>query len=187
MRPFGRPLSRISARPVVRNSRARSHGQTQEERWVRTLDAKSSESIGARLLADARSPVVRYRVLRDVLRLRRNDARLLAARENAARSRWVNQLATEQRADGSWGRFHSADSALRRRVPTSEAAIGRAIDLGLDRSHPILRKAAAHVAAILRGDAQFPDPAEKNERWPAGVRLFCASTLAGIDPAAREV
>ncbi len=35
---------------------------------------------------------------------------------------------------------------------------------------------------ILDGSIDFPDPPEKNDRWPTGWRLFCAAMLALIQP-----
>jgi hypothetical protein len=36
---------------------------------------------------------------------------------------------------------------------------------------------------MIQGRLAFADPAEKNDRWPIGVRLFLASTLSLIHPA----
>ena len=60
--------------------------------------------------------------------------------------------------------------------------VQRALALGLDASHPILRKASSHLTKILTGKTRPRDRSEKNDRWPTGVQLFAASTLARIRP-----
>jgi hypothetical protein len=119
-------------------------------------------------------PIVRVRLERDVLRRPANV-------KSIAHHPHVLQLAAEQRRDGGWGRFHSRDSSRQQCVATTEAAVQRALELGLDAHHPILRRASRYIAAIVRGKIAFPE-SEKNARWPVGVRLFAASTLAQIEP-----
>ncbi|MCQ3936206.1 MAG: hypothetical protein DPW18_04060 [Chloroflexi bacterium] len=125
-------------------------------------------------------PVVRLRLLRDVLRS--SPEEIARAKKEASESSWVVQLGKEQRQDGSWGRFHSEDTRLKQKIPTTEFGVARAQALGLDDSHPITRKAVNYLACLLKGEFDFPDPAEKNNRWSTGVRLFTASTLARISP-----
>lgn len=45
-----------------------------------------------------------------------------------------------------------------------------------------MSSAARHLEAVLQGEATIRDPSEKNVRWPLGVELFTASTLARIRP-----
>ena len=126
-------------------------------------------------------PVVELRVRRDVLDVA--VARTLVA--DVAESPQVRSLADEQRADGSWGRLHSEDTTLGLEYATTEFAVRRAVSLGLTETHAMLRRARSCLARYIRsGDC--PDPAEKNDRWPTGVRLFAASTLALFAPKARE-
>jgi hypothetical protein len=99
-------------------------------------------------------------------------------------SRRTQELARTQRADGSWGRFHSRDSRANQPIPTTEIGLARALALGLDDRHPVVHQAAAYVAALLQAPiVAFPDPPEKNDRWPTSVRLFTAATLALVWPA----
>ncbi|MBI4878074.1 MAG: hypothetical protein HY812_00220 [Planctomycetes bacterium] len=140
-----------------------------------------------RLLRQDPDPVVRLRLLRDVLRLAPGDPLLVRARSAAASSRWVALLRRQQRPDGSFGRLHSAGTRSTGRVSTTETGVQRALALGLHPRHPVLERAAQHLAALLRGTARFPDPPEKNDRWATGSRLFAAATLALIRPDARTV
>lgn len=135
-----------------------------------------------RILARDPDPVVRFRLLRDVLRRPIEDHELMQARQNLAHSRWVQELEREQRDDGSWGRLHSKDYSANQKIPTTEAGVERALALGLDAAHHVMRKTARHLAAILDGKIQPRDRPEKNDRWPTGVQLFAASILAQIAP-----
>ncbi len=140
------------------------------------------EKTAERLLARDPDPVVRHRLLRDVLRALPGTPALAAARAALDDSRWVRELAREQRPDGSWGRFHSRDSTSAQRIGTTETGVERALALGLDAAHPVLEKAARYLMGILDGSIAFPDPPERNTRWPIGTRLFAAATLALLRP-----
>jgi hypothetical protein len=140
------------------------------------------EQIAADVLAQNPGPVVRHRLLRDVLRLPAEDAALQAAREHLDDSRCVQELAREQWSDGGWGAFHSRSTKRKQKIASTEVGVERAIALGLEATHPILDRAARYIAAIMAGRLAFPDYHEKNDRWPTGMRLFLASTLSLIRP-----
>jgi hypothetical protein len=125
---------------------------------------------------------VRIRLLRDVLRVAPGDERLRTARHALEDSPHFERLRREQRADGSWGRLHSRDTASAQSVPTTEWAVDRALALGVAAGDPMLQKASAYLASVLRGEIVLSDPPERNDRWATGVRLFAAATLARIDP-----
>ena len=131
-------------------------------------------------------PVVRLRVYRDVLGTGDLAGEIARLRQQIDATQSVKSLEEEQRADGSWGRLHSEDTSLRQRHPTTEYAVRRAVSLGLTADHPILGLARHHLANIIRTGV-CPDPAEKNDRWSTGVRLFAASTLARFDPENSDV
>lgn len=135
-------------------------------------------AVAARLLSEAPDPVVRHRLIRAVF------GTTLRSPEQACNP-WVDALLSEQRDDGSWGRFHSQDSRCPLLVPTTEFAIERATALGLEPGHPALRRAAQYARDLLRGTATFPDPPEKNDRWLTGTQLFAAATLSLLRPGAR--
>jgi hypothetical protein len=135
-----------------------------------------------RILALDPDPVVRWLLLRDILRTEAGEPELERARQLLLTSRWVRQLEGEQWEDGSWGRFHSMDSRSRQRVPTTEVGVERALALGLPADHPVLARAADYLAAVLHGTIIPRDRPEKNDRWPTGVRLIAAATLALIQP-----
>jgi hypothetical protein len=138
------------------------------------------------LTYDPDSPV-KVRLLRDLLLLPPNDKELKQARRALDKSPHVVALKNSQRPDGGWGRFHSADSRIKSKIPTTEMAVLRTLALGLDKDHPIVRKAVRYLEKLLDGKIAFPDPAEKNNRWPTGCGLFVSSTLARIDPANKRL
>jgi hypothetical protein len=129
-----------------------------------------------KLLEMRASPVASLRLKREILALEPDQTKV----EN--HSRQVRLLMDEQRTDGSWGTFHSRDTSAKQRITTTEAGVERAICLGLDQNHPVLTRARDYIQSIMLGRIPFPDYHEKNDRWPTGMRLFLASTLARIDP-----
>ncbi len=95
---------------------------------------------------------------------------------------WVQQLILEQHLDGSWGRFHSPNSTSRQKIISTEFSIDRGLALGLDASHPAFCRVVDYLTQLLSGQRDFPDPAERNDRWPVGVGLFSAAALALLKP-----
>jgi len=138
---------------------------------------------GHRLRAADLDPVVRFLLLRDVLALPEASPQLKAARASACTSVQVRRLQAAQLPNGSWGPFHSMRSAQHTRVPTTEAGVTRALALGLEDDHPVLRRAGDYIERILADAEPFPDRAEVNARWPIGTTLFAAGTLARFRPA----
>jgi hypothetical protein len=148
------------------------------------VSGQAQQLAGAAEQVLARNPAApaRVRLLRDVLGRRADDAELRQARAELEHCRWVVELAAEQRADGGWGAFHSRDTRLKQKIPTTEAGIERAVALGLTEASPVLAKARDYLAGLLANPAAFPDYPEKNDRWPTGVAMFLAGTLAQFSP-----
>jgi hypothetical protein len=134
------------------------------------------------ILQEGPAPVVRFRLLRDVLKALPNNDVLFSAHREMLQSRWVLELKSEQREDGSWGRFHSAMKS-KGKIVTTEAAVERGLALGLEASDPIFQAAVNYLSHLLAGSINFPDPAERNNRWATGTQLFATSTLARVNPA----
>ena len=140
------------------------------------------EELTGRVLRDDCDPVVRFRLLRDVLNVPPDSDEFVDARRGMLKSRWVLELKREQRDDGGWGRFHSAMKS-KGKIVTTEAAVERGLALGLEAADPTFRATIGYLSRLLEGSIDFPDPAERNDRWATGARLFAASTLARICPA----
>ena len=64
------------------------------------MKVRELEAIAESILAEDPDPVVRYRLLREVLRCSASDGRLKTAREGLDTSRHVQLLQREQHADG---------------------------------------------------------------------------------------
>jgi len=147
----------------------------------REFTRKQIESLGGRLLEGQPNAIVCYRLLRDVLCLTPGCTDLETARLQMLSHPWVAELAREQHSDGTWGRFHSMDSTVKARFPTSEVAIRRALALGLDKDAPVLVRAVEFLRKVLEGKAAWSDRVEKSEGWPIGMEAITAATLAQVD------
>jgi hypothetical protein len=135
-----------------------------------------------RLLDHQPNAIVRYRLLRDVVKVPSDSPELVTARHRLLEHPWVAQLAREQKLNGVWGRFHTQDTKNKTVFITSEQAIQRALALGLDKDTPILVKAVKYMEEVLTGEAVWSDWVEKSEGWPIGVEAITAATLAQVDP-----
>lgn len=130
-------------------------------------------------------PVIKFRLLRDVLKQPTDNPEIIQAKTKLSTSRWVQELKKEQWNDGSWGRFHSMDYKAEQKIPTTEYGVSRALALGLDISHPILQTAGEYITCILDGTLKWRDRREvswSQSWWDSGVQLISASTLAQIQP-----
>jgi hypothetical protein len=137
--------------------------------------------IGERLLAQTADPVLRVRLLRDVLYKSADSHEFIKTYKDLDRHPHVRALIGEQWADGSWGRLHSKDCSLKRDISTTEVGVERATNLGLDQYHPILQKASRYLVFVIE-TGEVLDWPEKNDRWETGVRLFAAASQARIEP-----
>ncbi len=102
--------------------------------------------------------IVRFRLLRDVLHLLPASPELSQITTKLNRHPWIKQLSQDQQPDGSWGRFHSMDSRIKARFPTSEVAVRRALALGLDKDNPILARAASYMQRVLGRTGHLAGP-----------------------------
>lgn len=144
------------------------------------------EELASLMLERTDEPVVRYRLLRDVLRSPQTSV-LRQERDKVLQSRHILELVSTQRKDGNWGRFHSRDGTDKRTAYTTETAVERGLALGLDAECTVFRRAISYMISVLEGIVVWPDPPEKNDRWPVGVQLITAATLAQVDPGNRSV
>jgi hypothetical protein len=142
-------------------------------------------SLALRILDLDPDPAPRYLVLRDLWHCAPGEASLRAAQNNLSESRWIIALAGAQQPDGTWGRFHTQDTRVKRLFPTSEYAIRRALALGLDQHSPVLQKVSGFIQAHLQGKTTWPDPPEKHDHplvFPYNIRSVSAGMLALIQP-----
>ena len=146
------------------------------------MKTESLATIAAKVLLLHPQPVPRFRLLRDVLFLKPDDPELISAKSAALQSQWVKELEGVQESNGIWGRFHSQDTKVKKTFRTSEAAIQRALSLGLDKDDAILKRAVSYIEKFLLGQEQWSDWAEKHEGWVVNTRFITAGTLAKVDP-----
>jgi len=85
-------------------------------------DQEAIEEMAGIILHEDPDPVVRFRLLRDVLKEPPNTDTLMNTRRELLQSRWVLKLGNEQIEAGSWGRFHSA-TRTKGKIGTTEAAV----------------------------------------------------------------
>jgi hypothetical protein len=137
---------------------------------------------GKLLLDRQTNPVIRHKILKDILKTEKNDQELKVLKAAVIDSPLVKELEDEQLYDGSWGRFHWKDYSVRNKFPTTCIAIDRALYLGLEKQDMILDNALAHVEEVIQGKVRLPDPYEVNERWPALHKNRIAYCLEKLDP-----
>ena len=142
------------------------------------------EETARQILQDGPGPVIRFRLLRDVIKVFPDSDMLNIARQEMLSSRWVAELRCEQKEDGGWGRFHSA-TKTKGKIATTEAAVERGLALGLEASDAPFQAVIQYLSCLLEGRIDFPDPPERNSRWETGKKLFAAATLARICPTLR--
>lgn len=136
--------------------------------------------IAQELLNRGLEPVQAYIILKDILEVPKSDNLLMDTEEKVLSGRWVKELEEAQEPDGTWGRFHSMDSGVKRKFPTTEHAVRRALALGLDENSNILDKAAAYMSAVIKGATAWPDRVEHFNEWPVTTRMITAATLSAI-------
>lgn len=139
------------------------------------------EACGRRLLDLAPDPVPRFLILRDILRRSAREAEVRHAREEMLRTRAVAEVAAGQQSHGGWPRFHTQDYGSGLKIGTTEQAVQRAVEVGLEPSDGILARARGYLENLLAHRLPFPDRPERNDRWATGEEMFVASTLAWID------
>jgi hypothetical protein len=104
--------------------RSRTADTITREHEIAELDL--IEEAAKKILTGNPDTVVRFRLLRDVLRRPPDSAEVTRAKTNLSKSRWVQELQKEQWDDGSWGRFHTEDTSVKQKIATTE--VGRSID-----------------------------------------------------------
>lgn len=88
-------------------------------------------------------------------------------------SKQAEKILALQRADGSWGYFHTLS---RGEVRTTEQAIRRLMLLGYTLEDDCLRRAAVYMEGCL-AKGEIPDRREKTHNWDIFVEMMLASWL----------
>jgi len=121
-------------------------------------------------------PIPKYLLLRDILK---KDLRQLTdLKKQVLQTKWVREILVEQRKNGTWGRFHTENTKVKQKYPTTERALHRCAVIGLAKDDPPIKSAIDYMERVLMGDFVWEDWREKSEAWDAGVAVITASTLA---------
>ncbi len=139
------------------------------------------ERLGGDLLKLTSQPIPRYRILKDILAFPPGSPDLKKACQGVVSSRWYGELCFTQQSDGSWGRFHTRNSKVKARFPTTEIALTRALALGLDRTDPLLDRTYRYLLSVVEGTQKWPDPPEKHAGWDFNTHTISTATLARLN------
>ncbi|HJN51999.1 MAG: hypothetical protein QGI68_12000 [Pseudomonadales bacterium] len=137
-----------------------------------------------RLLDSPLHPVPRFRIIRDILHVPNKDSEYRAAREEVCNTRFAKELGESQEKNGTWGRFHTQDTRAKKKFPTTEKAIERALAVGLDNEDRILKRTTEFIEAHLQGGATWSDHPEKHDNpalWEYAIKAISAANLSLID------
>ena len=138
--------------------------------------------LGGQLLNMNPDPAPRFRIMRDVLKLPQDDALFVQAKQDMLKSKWVMELAEEQWENGSWGRFHTQNTKVKHKIITTEWAISRGLELGLDKNDEIFKKTIAHMENMLNGVELPLDNEEHHYGFRIAFAYLIAGNLSKIDP-----
>ncbi|SCY55787.1 hypothetical protein [Alkaliphilus peptidifermentans] len=126
-------------------------------------------------------PVPKYRLMRDVLKLKSDNIELVNAKRDVLQTKWVKEIISLQWDDGSWGQFHSM-SRFSKSVITTEQALRRLLILGLDKDDEQIKRAYNYMEKYLLREVDLRDYKEKKHDWDLLTRLFVATWMIIIDP-----
>ncbi|MBN2835520.1 MAG: hypothetical protein JXR48_11205 [Candidatus Delongbacteria bacterium] len=125
-----------------------------------------------------------YLLLRDIFEEEVTSEKLKSLKESILESEWVGKVVAEQWDDGSWGQFHSLSTSGNLEF-TTERAIRRMLNLGLDNHDAPVKKVLSYMESYLRGEIELRDRVEKKHDWGLLTRLFVATWILRIDSNSR--
>ncbi len=137
---------------------------------------KQIQSLANEILELNPDPIPKYLILRDILE--KNPNKLTELKKQVLQTKWVGDILVEQRNNGTWGRFHSQNTKIKQKYPTTESALHRCAVIGLTKEDQPIKTAIDYMERVLMGDFVWEDWREKSEAWDAGVAVITASTLA---------
>lgn len=151
-------------------------------------------TLAVRLLEEKLDPVPRYRLMRDVLHEPEESDDRQKAYAAAMQTEHVLWLSAAQQPDGSWGHFHPAGQtagfrthtgrpqATAKAVRSTEAALIRALSLGMSADHPTLARLSQYLEKLLAGRQTWPDSRIADKTRAPEIRLMAAARLRQLDP-----
>ena len=143
--------------------------------------APDTFKLGNHLLSMNPDPIPRFLILRDLLGTSPDSGEYGASQTAAQKSKWVQLMREEQHSDGSWGRFHTEDTKRKQKIPTTQVAINRGVELGIDSRNSLMSAAIRYMEEVISDRRRWSDGYEKNKWFAPGVKIFTAATLSTID------
>lgn len=137
---------------------------------------KKIQNLASKILGLEPEPIPKYLLLRDVLE--KDPKHLTKLKKQVLQTKLVTGILTEQRKNGTWGRFHSQNTKIKQKYPTTESALHRCSVIGLTNEDLPIKTAIDYMEKVLQGKFVWEDWREKSEAWDAGVAVITASTLA---------
>lgn len=102
-------------------------------------------------------------------------------------SKWVELLKTNQHEDGGYGRFHSRNSKIKQKFPTTETAINSIELLDLQRGNLLVDKLCDYMEKILKREVEWPDGFERNKWYRPAQPVFVSSKLSTFGSDCKEL
>ncbi|MHA2280690.1 MAG: hypothetical protein ACXAC5_07550 [Promethearchaeota archaeon] len=137
---------------------------------------KQIHSLAREILELNPDPIPKYLILRDVLE--KDPNQLNELKKKVLQTKLVQDVLGEQQNNGTWGRFHSQNTKIKQKYPTTESALHRCAVIGLTKDDPPIKVAIDYMEKVLLGKFVWEDWREKSEEWDAAVAVITASTLA---------
>ncbi len=101
-------------------------------------------------------------------------------------SKWVELLKANQLDDGGYGRFHSQNSKVKQKFPTTERAIESIKMLDIRRGNSLADKLCDYMEKILKREIEWPDGFERNIWYRPAQPMFVSSKLSIFGSDCRE-
>jgi len=92
-------------------------------------------------------------------------------------SRWVNEIISLQKPDGSWGYFHTLSNPTKSQPITTEQALRRLKILGLTENDEPIQRAIKYIESCLKREIDIPDRREKFRDWEIFRSLMFATWI----------
>ncbi len=93
-------------------------------------------------------------------------------------SKWVDLLKTNQHNDGGYGRFHTQNTKIKQKYPTTENAINAIKMLDIQRGNQLINSLCNYMENILKNEIVWPDRYEVNKWYRPAQPLFVSSKLS---------
>ncbi|WDV45141.1 hypothetical protein PV797_16685 [Clostridiaceae bacterium M8S5] len=124
--------------------------------------------------------IPKYLLMRDIIKLSKDDKILLKAKQALLESKHIKNITSLQWDDGSWGQFHSMSQFSSSKI-TTEQAIRRLLTVGLDINDEPIKKVLGYMNSYMLGEIVLRDYNEKKHDWGLLTKLFVATWMVRID------